>query len=153
MLKKPVTSAKTPSPDNKRVWGRWDQKKYHDLKKSGEEYTTTQADRIFYKFSGPRNLSKMLKAAGYGRNFSSVYRWSYPVSKGGTGGVVPSSAMYEIIHAARLAGIVLSLEDMDPRVISYIKTGPKPEAGTYRVNWYEGEAKGARINRLKPWQK
>lgn len=40
-----------------------------------------------------------------------IYRWTYSRERGGTGGVVPTSAMQAIKDAARLEGIMLTAED------------------------------------------
>jgi hypothetical protein len=86
----------------------------------------TQADRVLAKFGGPRRLSKLLKALAE-RNPtdpqiqtlvpSSIYRWRYPVEKGGTGGIVPTRAIPLLIQAARMDGIFLDEEDLYPGVI------------------------------------
>lgn len=74
----------------------------------------TQAERIFAKFGGAPQLAKALVAAGSKRHISAVYRWNLPKASGGTGGVVPSSAMQDVLAAARLEGIVLTADDTFP---------------------------------------
>jgi len=71
----------------------------------------TQARRIFIKFGGPRRV-----AAATGHDPSCVYRWDYPKSKGGTGGIVPLDALRKVRIAARAEGILLTDEDLSPVV-------------------------------------
>jgi hypothetical protein len=40
-----------------------------------------------------------------------IYRWRYPVEKGGTGGVVPSQHQQKILDAARREGVPLTTAD------------------------------------------
>ena len=74
-----------------------------------------QADRIISKFNGVDNLSKALELVGYPKDSSSIYRWSYPKAKRGTAGIIPSFCLPYVIEAARLEGILLTSEDLDPR--------------------------------------
>lgn len=69
----------------------------------------TQAERIIAKFGNARNLAKLL-----GKDPASVYRWTHPVAKGGTGGLIPSSAMIKVMKAARAEGVLLTVEDLYP---------------------------------------
>lgn len=73
--------------------------------------TRTQAQRVYDKFGGVPALVDALKDAGVERNASSVYRWNMPRSKGGCGGVVPSSAMPDILAAARVCGLVFTPDE------------------------------------------
>jgi hypothetical protein len=74
----------------------------------------TQAERVYAKFGGVRNLYKALQAAGRARHITSIYRWNHPREAGGTGGLVPSSAVPDLLVAARLEGVVLTHEDLYP---------------------------------------
>lgn len=79
--------------------------------------TTTQADRVIRRFGGPRALRNALASTGnpkHYRDLASIYRWRYP-KPSGTGGRVPSNAWPGIHAAARLEGIHLTSEDLDPR--------------------------------------
>lgn len=78
----------------------------------------SQAERIIAKFGGARRLAIILKQADESQalNPSSIYRWTYPKEKGGTGGVVPTAALPLLIKAARLEGIFLTPEDLYPGV-------------------------------------
>jgi hypothetical protein len=76
----------------------------------------TQAERIIRKFGGVPRLLELLRIVGKPRNKASVYKWTYPASKGGTGGLIPTSAWPAILLAARLDGILITSQDMDPRV-------------------------------------
>jgi hypothetical protein len=76
----------------------------------------SQAERVIAKFGGARQLAEALKAVSpeaY-RNASSVYRWTYPRSKYGTAGVIPTAAIPHVIAAARVWGVVLIPEDFFP---------------------------------------
>jgi hypothetical protein len=75
----------------------------------------TQAQRVIAKFGGAQVLGKALARVNSGRDRSRVYRWGYPKSKGGTGGVIPSSVIADVLTAARLEGVHLTAEDLDPR--------------------------------------
>lgn len=76
--------------------------------------TNSQADRVITKFGGPRALRNAMASAGHPRDLVSIYRWRYP-KPNGTGGRIPSSAWPGIHAAARLEGIHLTSEDLDPR--------------------------------------
>lgn len=82
---------------------------------SYSQKTASQAERIIRKFGGPRRLARVLSAAGRHRDPATVYRWTYPKDRGGTGGVIPARSLKEIIHAARVEGVFLTPEDLDPR--------------------------------------
>lgn len=75
----------------------------------------TQAERIIQKFGGARRLSLILNTLGLKRNTASIYKWTYPRAKGGTGGFIPTSAWPDLLRAARFEGIVISSREMDPR--------------------------------------
>ena len=75
---------------------------------------SSQADRVIQKFGGPAQLWRALVTAGYHRDLATIYRWRYSKPHG-TGGRIPSGAWDGIHAAARLEGIYLTAEDMDPR--------------------------------------
>ena len=68
---------------------------------------TTQADRVIKKFGGARRLAEMLEC-----DASTIYKWTYPESKQGTGGHIPGHALRRIIALARPNGILLTDEDL-----------------------------------------
>lgn len=77
----------------------------------------TQAERIFAKFGGASKLCKALaqladKSAH--RCVSAVYRWNMPKANGGSNGLIPTSALADVLAAARLQGIVITPEDLFP---------------------------------------
>jgi hypothetical protein len=78
-----------------------------------------QAETVVHKFGGARELARAIQAAfpdpkdHY--NPSSIYRWMYPLSVGGTGGEIPAGALKKVIKAARYAGILLTPEDLFPQ--------------------------------------
>lgn len=76
----------------------------------------SQADRILAKFGGPTRLAYILQSLGIkARGQSTIARWRYPKSKGGTGGRIPNQAWPLVFAAARAEGIVITAEDLDPR--------------------------------------
>lgn len=92
---------------------------FNEILKKREKFHSyvevTQADRLIDKFGGARALTRALQEAGFDINPTSVYRWTYPRDKGGTGGVIPHHSLQQIIVAARNDGIFLTTEDLDPR--------------------------------------
>lgn len=79
-----------------------------------ERAYTTQADRIFARFGGAVGLIQALTRAGYAKAPSSVYRWNMPRAKLGTDGMIPTRALGQVMHAARLEGVALSETDLYP---------------------------------------
>jgi hypothetical protein len=75
----------------------------------------TQAERVIDKFGGARRLATILTAMGKKTDYSTIYKWTYPKIKRGTGGLIPSHMWADIYLAARLEGVVLTKEDTDPR--------------------------------------
>jgi len=78
----------------------------------------SQADRIISKFGGPPRLYEALKLLAetehnpdITRDVATIYRWLYPRSRGGTDGVIPTSAQRDVQRAARLQGILITAED------------------------------------------
>lgn len=82
----------------------------------------TQAERVIARFGGAYQLAKALARAGTPWHPCSVYRWNYPKEKHGTGGIVPSNAWPAILNAARLAGIMITQEDTDPRILTPVRS-------------------------------
>jgi hypothetical protein len=83
----------------------------------------SQAQRIVDKFGGVPALIKALKLAAKEtgrealiRNKSSVYRWLLPREKGGTGGLIPTSALPDVLRAAVIEGIYLNEKDIYPGI-------------------------------------
>lgn len=77
---------------------------------------STQAGRIIKKFGNARRLaSTMAKVTGEPCSPSRIYRWMHPREKGGTGGLIPSSAIEAVMQCARYEGIVLSPDELFPR--------------------------------------
>lgn len=68
-----------------------------------------QARRIIHKFGSLAAL-----AAAIGRTRATVYRWTYPQTRGGTGGLIPSSAIPLIQAAAERLNIKLTAKDWTP---------------------------------------
>lgn len=66
----------------------------------------TVADHIIEKCGGYKNVAEWL-----GLNISSVYRFTYPRSKGGTDGLIPAEHQAPLIVKAREHGIDLGPDD------------------------------------------
>lgn len=84
------------------------------------EGVSTQAGRVIAKFGGANKLAKAIERLRNvvrkgRRNSSSVYRWLYPVEKGGTGGRIPNKSLAIVIAVARYEGVLLTAQDLDPR--------------------------------------
>ncbi len=77
----------------------------------------SQADRVIEKFGGVPRLLELLGKVGLKRNRSSVHRWRYSVEDGGTGGIIPSHDWRFVIKAAQIDGIILTSQDLDPRIM------------------------------------
>lgn len=76
----------------------------------------TQADRIINRFQNGRILAQAIKdATGKICDPSRIYRWRLPKEKGGTGGLIPTSAVPQVKAAARLMGILIPDDDWVPR--------------------------------------
>jgi hypothetical protein len=74
-----------------------------------------QAARIIRKFGNAAKLARALDALGdpaKRRDQSAINRWTYPKAKGGTGGVIPSSALPDVLAAARVQGILVTAADL-----------------------------------------
>lgn len=84
--------------------------------------TKTQAEAIFEKFGNASRLCAILKALGRPYNKATLYKWTYPRTKGGTNGWVPTKAWPDVLAAARYFGVFITSEEMDPR--SYIPRKP-----------------------------
>jgi hypothetical protein len=67
-----------------------------------------QAFNVIEKFRGARNLARAIQ-----RSPSTVYKWTYEMDKGGTDGLIPSSALELVRRAAKIHGIELTADDLD----------------------------------------
>lgn len=92
-----------------------------DKELSEELRLESQAARIIRKFGGARRLAALLKSINHPIQPAAIYKWTYPKSRGGTGGIIPTRAQGAVIQAARADGIIITSEDMDPRALP-IKT-------------------------------
>lgn len=77
----------------------------------------TQAERILGLFGGASRLHRILRGLGRGKNVATYYKWTYPKEKGGCGGQIPTQCWPDILLAARVEGIHITSEDMDPRAV------------------------------------
>lgn len=74
----------------------------------------SQSQNILDKFGGARRLSELFKAMGRPRHPATIYKWTYARQAGGTDGLIPSSAWADVLHAARLEGILITPDDLNP---------------------------------------
>lgn len=107
------------------------------------EHWETQAERIIKKFGGVPELRKALQEAGVPRTESAIYRWSYPATRGGSGGVIPSETVHAINQVARTFGVLLTAEDWDPRP-RLIVVEPRPKKRSRKHERLSFEDKEAR---------
>ncbi len=79
-----------------------------------------QADNIIDKFGGAPELCRMVNLIlpeGMPKWVpSTVYRWTYPVESQGQGGEIPTRKIKMVLKAARYAGIVITIEDLYPKL-------------------------------------
>tara|TARA_R110000824_G_scaffold401032_2_gene610433 strand:- start:13168 stop:13395 length:228 start_codon:yes stop_codon:yes gene_type:complete len=67
------------------------------------------AQNVIDKFGGVKLLANEI-----GLKRSAVYKWTYPKERAGTGGMIPSDKMIEIIYASKRLGIDLLPSDFFP---------------------------------------
>jgi hypothetical protein len=65
-----------------------------------------QAKRIIEKFGGAPRVAELL-----GIDPSRPYRWTYPRSRGGSGGIIPARYHDELLRKAREHGVPLMPSD------------------------------------------
>lgn len=70
---------------------------------------TTQAEHVYKAFGGVEKLRDALAKAGRPRHIASLYRWNMPKPEG-SAGRIPLQAYYDVLAAARLAGVELPKE-------------------------------------------
>jgi len=78
-----------------------------------------QAVQVIFKFGNARKLADAIKECcpeSEHYNPATIYRWTYPKEAGGTGGVIPAPALKTVIKAARYAGVMLTPEDLTPKL-------------------------------------
>ena len=68
-----------------------------------------QAIKISEKWGGLRKMAKAM-----GKDPANVYRWAKPREKGGTGGLIPSSAVMDVVDLAERDNVELTAEDWTP---------------------------------------
>lgn len=79
-----------------------------------------QAQSVVAKFGGPYELARTLKECSDDPEDhyspSTIYRWMYPKEAGGTGGEIPTRGIQAVMKVARLAGVMLTTEDIYPHI-------------------------------------
>lgn len=76
------------------------------------ESVFTQAATVIKKFGDEQKLCAALNAAGHPISITRIYRWTYPKSRGGTGGLIPTQQLQHVLKAARLQGVLIMAEDL-----------------------------------------
>lgn len=69
----------------------------------------SQAARVIAKFGGAIKLAKLL-----GVEESTVFRWDYPRSKGGTDGIIPGKSLRRVLQLAQQQSISITPADLYP---------------------------------------
>jgi hypothetical protein len=87
-----------------------------DLPPPETPFAETQVDRLFAKFGGVPALVKALAQVGCPMEKTTLYRWNYAAERNGRGGFVPAHAWPAILRAARLEGVLITAEDMNPQM-------------------------------------
>lgn len=67
---------------------------------------TNAASLVIAKCGGPKAVAEMV-----GVDVSRVHRWTYPTSRGGSGGLIPARHQNKLLIEARARGIDLRPED------------------------------------------
>lgn len=99
---------------------------------------TNDAPFIIAKFGGVNALAQAID-----KNPATVYRWTYPKEKGGTGGLIPSASLLKIQAAANLLNINLSRPTDTP---SYESDPSQPQQF---VHWFRNSAPYIQAHRGK----
>lgn len=68
-----------------------------------------QAQRIITRFGGYARIAQAI-----GKDVSAIYKWNYDKIRGGSNGLVPSSAIPDVVKAADILGIEFKPGDWDP---------------------------------------
>ena len=71
-----------------------------------------QAAYVIRQFGNAYALAKAMTMVGRRISPSAIYKWTYPRSKGGTGGLIPTSSLPFIFSAAKVWGVVLDETQM-----------------------------------------
>jgi hypothetical protein len=80
-----------------------------------EDEHRSQAQRVITKFGGVASFLNALELIGKPRTRNSLYKWFWPETRGGTGGLIPTRAWPDVFVAARVVGVFLTPEDLDSR--------------------------------------
>lgn len=82
---------------------------------SGVDPNFSQAERVIECLGGVDHLAELLGMVGHPLVLSTIYRWTYPKERGGSGGLIPGFLWPVIFQCARLEGIILGPQELDPR--------------------------------------
>jgi len=84
--------------------------------KSRSPRNNSQVQRIIDKFGGVPTLIEALNDSGFPTTNATIYHWRTKRYAKGAQGLIPATYWAPIIKAARLYGILITVEDMDMRV-------------------------------------
>lgn len=90
-----------------------------------KEILETQALKILLRLGGPKRVCEAL--AEYNIRIydpSTIHRWLYPKSRGGTGGVIPPKALDDLLLLAKIEGIILTPEELYQSPKPYVYDDP-----------------------------
>ncbi|MBL4743639.1 MAG: amino-acid N-acetyltransferase [Cycloclasticus sp.] len=90
---------------------------------------TNDAHFIISQFGGVKPL-----ASAINKDPATIYRWTYPKSKGGTGGLIPTSALHKISEAARNLHVDIQ------QVPSNLNSANEPLHSHQFINWFRNTA-------------
>lgn len=71
-----------------------------------------QATKIINKFGSPYKMAEYVRISP-----ATIYKWTWSRERGGTDGLIPARSMQEVIRGARIAGILLTAQDLFPEVV------------------------------------
>jgi hypothetical protein len=73
----------------------------------------TPAGRLIARFGGVLKLHEALtQLSTRAPNLSSIYRWTYPRERGGTGGLIPTRDLELVLRCARENKVSLEIDDL-----------------------------------------
>lgn len=79
------------------------------LKRKYIDMSKTPAESVIEKFGGHQDVANVLNC-----HLSRVYRWTYPIERGGTAGLIPQRHQQSLLAAAAERGIALVPSDFFP---------------------------------------
>lgn len=72
------------------------------------ETLSPQASRVIAAFGGVARLTRFLNASGHQVRRETIYRWTYPAYRDGTGGLIPRRWIPILKEVAPKFGVILT---------------------------------------------